>query len=100
MTRENHLLVCLAEECAEVTKEVTKILRFGKRDFDPNVPDFKPNLERLKTEIIDVIAVLDMLNDLKTIDLENIDLTTLVDAKKAKVEHYIIHAKGLGMIEE
>ena len=48
----NEALIILAEECAEVQQEVSKILRFGPE---------KDNLKNLEKEIGDVIAMLTIL---------------------------------------
>lgn len=48
----NEELIILAEECAEVQQEISKILRFGPEEA---------NLKNLEKEIGDVIAMLTIL---------------------------------------
>lgn len=45
MNLQEHLLSCLAEECAEVGQCVSKALRFGLQDAQPGQP--LTNLERM-----------------------------------------------------
>lgn len=66
---EEEMLIILAEECGEVIKRVTKILRFGKRR---NPWDGQDNVERLESEIGDLAAVTECLALLKTIDREKV----------------------------
>ena len=98
MTRREHLLVCLSEECAEVIKEVDKILRFGLKDkpFAEGGVDHEPNDIRLENELNDVMAVVDMLKN------EGVDIwfsSEKAQAKKEKVEHYMKYAHSKGLLE-
>ena len=99
MTRQEHLLACLTEECAEVIKEVCKIQRFGPNDHHPDIEDSKLNVQRLKDEIVDLIGVVDMLQDEKFIDMDILGLEEQIEAKKARVEKYILYAKEKGTVK-
>lgn len=61
---EAERLAMLAEECAEVITEVTKILRHGYESWNPDDPEAqaspssKTNRHTLRLEIIDVHAVM------------------------------------------
>ena len=99
MTRQEHLLICLAEECSEVQKEISKILRFGIEDAPFESPrsgkDLKPNRERLQNELTDVFAIIEML------DKEGIHTKLdrrAIEAKITKVEYYIQYAKDKGLV--
>jgi hypothetical protein len=61
MTREQHLLIKLSEECAEVAHRVSKALRFGLDEIQPGQD--LDNGERLWQEIHDLIAVIEMLGE-------------------------------------
>ena len=108
MTEEQHLLVCLAEECAEIQKEVMKILRFGmiKKDDKPHVTlkgkEVPPNHESLKREIVDMFAVLEMLEESGTLDFDKLNMgegDEMLQAKKTKVAAYMEYAHKLGQLE-
>ena len=86
MTQIEYLLTCLVEECAEVQKETTKILRFGTSGHHPKVSI--SNIEKLHKEYIDVIAIFDLLRDQKLIDTTNIDINEEVEKKKKRVLKY------------
>jgi hypothetical protein len=109
MTTEQHLLVCLAEECSEIQKEVMKILRFGiiKKGDKPHVTlkgkEVPPNHESLKREIIDMFAVLDMLEENGTLDFEKVTMgegDKMLETKKLKVAAYMEYAHELGQLEQ
>lgn len=94
MNRSEHLLICLAEECAEVAKECTKALRFGLTDeYDgPNVK------ERLENEIADMFAVICMVQDAGLIDADVMCDTDKHEAKLAKVEKYLAYSATRGTL--
>lgn len=59
MTRTDHLLWILAEECAEVAQRASKAARFGLDEIQPG--QTKTNSGRIKEEFIDLFAVWGML---------------------------------------
>ncbi len=111
MTREQHLLVCLAEECSEVVKEATKILRFGLIEEGDELRHttlkgraVEPNGPRLEQEIVDVLAVVDMLFQecefFDILDAENQDkMEIAIKAKQKKIEAYMEKAHEYGQLE-
>lgn len=111
MTREQHLLICLAEECSEVVKEVTKILRFGLIQEGDELRHttlkgrvVEPNGPRLEQEIIDVLAVVDMLFQecefFDILDVENEQKQNdAIIAKQEKIEAYMEKAEEYGQLD-
>lgn len=55
MTRTEHLLTILAEECAEVAQRASKALRFGLAEVEPGQE--LTNAQRIMGEMNDLIAV-------------------------------------------
>lgn len=55
MNRSEHLLTCLAEECAEVAQRVSKALRFGLNEIEAGQP--LRNRDRIDDELRDLISV-------------------------------------------
>lgn len=77
-TRE--IILILSEECAEVAKEVSKIMRFGPDQIKPGKE--KTNIQVLEEELGDLLAMIELLVD-KDIGVTNEGLAL---AKKAKFE--------------
>ncbi len=94
MTRNEHLLTILAEECAEIAQRVSKALRFSLAEIQPGQD--LTNEERIEGEIHDLIAVAEMLNS------EGVMLTwpapETVAAKKAKVERFLLLSAANGTL--
>lgn len=59
MTRTEHLLTILAEECAEVAQRASKALRFGLAEVQPGQD--KTNAYRIMEEMNDLIATYQMI---------------------------------------
>lgn len=88
MNRKEHLLVILAEECAEVSKLASKCLRFGVDS--QNGEDCLSAGESLVQEMCDLMAVYDML--LKDEILPRLDAMqeqANIKKKIQKVEHFM-----------
>jgi hypothetical protein len=96
MNRIEHLLWILSEECDEVGQRTSKAARFGLDEVEPEQE--LTNEARIMYELNDVVAVVEMLQAegaLKTsLDREK------VEAKKLKVEKYLLHSKKCGTLEE
>lgn len=108
MNRQEHLLTIGMEECAEVAQRISKALRFGLDEVQPNAdglhpPDGNPtrqsNLERIRAEFTDLLAVLDMAGII-AIDRQGrvfVDAQQR-DAKVRKVERYLVYAAQQGTL--
>lgn len=82
-----HLFACFAEECGEVVQVIGKIFRFGELDSHPKTGNV-PNIELLRREFNDIVAVAEMLDI--HIDQE------LIEAKQARVRKYMAYANRNG----
>jgi NTP pyrophosphatase (non-canonical NTP hydrolase) len=77
--KEKEVMDILQEECAEVIQAVSKISRFGIDNFKPGKS--KTNREHLEEELGDMLAMIDIMMELRVISLDNLEI-----AKKAKIE--------------
>jgi NTP pyrophosphatase (non-canonical NTP hydrolase) len=90
----DHLLACLAEECAEVSQRVAKALRFGVNEVQPE--QGLTNAERIVDELADLLAIVAMLQERDIIGRWKI---AAVEAKKSKVLHFMKYAASIGAME-
>jgi NTP pyrophosphatase (non-canonical NTP hydrolase) len=67
------------EECAEVIQAISKISRFGIDNFKPGKP--KTNREHLEEELGDLLAMVDILENMEAINMDHVNL-----ARRAKIE--------------
>lgn len=98
MTREEHLLTILSEECSEIIKESSKALRFGLDDINPHSKSNLTNREKLINEFNDLFSVVQMLVEDKILDDKNLLSIDALKAKKEKVEKFLIYSKGVGKL--
>ena len=91
MNREEHLLVILVEECAEVAKEASKAIRFGLDEVMPGQP--RTNSERILAELQDLWAAVEMLG------LQHVDREA-IERKKTKVAEFMSYAEQCGTLEK
>lgn len=96
ITRNQHLLTVLAEECCEVAQRVSKALRFGVSEIQPGQPF--TNAERIAQEFQDVLAAIEMLEAGGV--LERPSDTHAIERKKAKVEEFMWYAVNCGELED
>ncbi len=74
------IVLIMSEECSEVAKEVSKIMRFGPDQIKPGKE--KTNIKVLEEELGDLLAMIELLVD-KNVGVTNEGLEL---AKKAKFE--------------
>lgn len=92
MNRSEHLLTCLAEECAEVAQRVSKALRFGLDEVQPGQP--LNNAQRIEEELADLIAVIGLLVREGVIEPPQPDY----DGKREKIEHFMAISRDQGVL--
>lgn len=102
MTRTEHLLTIMAEECQEVSQRVSKALRFGVREIQPG--QGATNAERIIREFCDLLAAYEMLHEDAILSprMFSVDgfAREMIDAKKAKVEKFLYFSAGRGHVSD
>ncbi len=95
MTRTDHLLWILAEECNEVAQRVSKAARFGLQEIQPGQPF--DNASRILIELWDLHAAVEMLISDGSLG-DAIDRNA-VNEKKRKIEKFLKYSKECGTLE-
>jgi NTP pyrophosphatase (non-canonical NTP hydrolase) len=98
MTRTEHLLTILAEECAEVAQRASKALRFGPHEKQPG-QDYT-NLERIEAEMADLLGAYLMIADETKGMYQPETLLGMRNLKKAKVEKFLNYSRECGTLRE
>lgn len=98
MNRAEHLLTCLAEECAEVSQRVSKALRFGLAEVEPG--QAQNNASRIADELDDLFAVARILSDEDLLPRGGPDDISLVDQKRDKIERFMAISREQGVLSE
>jgi len=95
MTRTEHLLEILAEECAETAQRVSKAKRFSLAEIQPG-QDFT-NADRIVEEADHILAALEMLRDEGLLPKS---CPERIAKKKTQVERFLLYSKSLGTLTE
>jgi len=82
LNRQEHLLVIVAEECAEIQHAIAKALRFGLEGT---------NAQQIHKEFNDLLAALRMLD---------VSIFADGDLVQDKVEQYLLHSKQQGTLDD
>jgi hypothetical protein len=97
MTRTEHLLICLAEECAEIIQRVSKAIRFGLQEVQPG--QLLTNAQRIVEEVHDFCGVLELLTEDGTFGkLSDQEIQIAIEAKKKKLEKYMQCSRACGAL--
>lgn len=100
MTRTEHLLVILAEECNEVAHRVAKALRFGLEEIEPG--NEYTNAQRILLEHEHVETLIEMLKrEGKLPTKYDYNFASIRRNEKRKaVEKYLEYARALGTLKD
>jgi hypothetical protein len=97
MNRAEHLLSCLAEECAEVGQRVSKALRFGLSEVQAGQE--MTNATRIAAELRDLISVARILCEEGILDSHAMTPGFgCVAAKRAKIERFMEISREQGVL--
>lgn len=97
MTRKEHLLIIFAEECNEISQRATKALRFGINEIQEG--QSKSNSERIKYELNDLFAVMEMLQEEEMLPHIMYD-RDMVKLKRDKIEKYFKYCEEIGTLNK
>ncbi len=95
MTENEHLLLCLAEECDEVGQRVMKALRFGLDEVQAGQPLM--NSERIVQELHDLFSVAEILHQ-RGMLADPYPRPETIAAKEAKIRKYMAIAREQGVL--
>lgn len=95
MTREEHLLLCLAEECAEVAQRISKQLRFGSDEQQEG--QALNNIQRTTEELFDLTAVATIC-EREGLVLGVLPNEAAIQRKLAKIEKYFAISREQGTL--
>lgn len=99
MTRTEHLLVILMEECNEVAQRASKALRFGLREVEPGQE--LSNAERINLEYMDLITIMEILTNEDILPwISSPKLQQHVAAKSQKVEKFLVYSGECGTLQD
>lgn len=94
MNELEYLLVCVQEECAEVSQRAAKAMRFGIDNTAPGATE--TNEDALWRELSDLQGALEMLVDLRG---KGGTSRADVDAKKLRVREFMGYSRTLGCLK-
>lgn len=104
MTREDHLIVIVGEEAAEIAQRASKCARFGCEEVQPGQD--KNNAERLLGEVSDLLTALEMLASINPA-FRNANRTMNADTakilgknKQEKVEEFLKYSAKRGRLSD
>jgi len=81
-TKTHEALIIAAEECAEVTQQICKIIRFGLDTPYLTAGDGTTNREQLEKEVGDLICMIDILFEQGIIDSNNVTRAEITKREK------------------
>lgn len=83
MDVKHEILQILQEECSEVIRAASKMIRFGEKGISPSG---QTNAEHLEEELGDLQAMIQLLHDYDIVSFTNID--EHAEAKMEKLRKY------------
>lgn len=101
MNTEEYLLVCLMEECQEVSQRISKALRFGLEEVQKsNANETRTNRERINYELQDLQAVVGMLIEQNDAYQNSVDSFKARQLKREKLLRYMEYSKEQGKLND
>lgn len=99
MTRAEHLLVIAMEECAEVIQRLSKALRFGLDEVQPEQP--LDNRERIRYEFSHLCAAMEMVDPSSPSGGHIFPPDgKAMDEKREQVERFLAYSADCGTLQE
>lgn len=101
MTKKEHLLTVVMEECAEIQQAVSKALRFGMDGTNPCAGTGATNEENVLTEYYQLQAVFSLLFENHVLREPDVARQkAIINAKVAKLKKYMGVSQKRGYMKE
>jgi len=99
LTKQQYLLTCLAEECAEVAQMCSKSMRFGLDETKQGLNE--TNAERLFVEFVDLCTVMGLIIDgyCDKLDTSEKRMVELQEKKLEKIKKYLDYSQKIGIVK-
>lgn len=99
MTKEENILLTIMEECSEVQQAVSKVLRFGAKNYHPGRPGTENWYEVLE-EYYHLVAAVEFAQSLGIIQYFGQNEADLIKiAKVEKMEKWLAVSKAEGTVQ-
>lgn len=98
MNNVENICVVVMEECSEIQKAVSKSMRFGFDNYNPETPE-KTNAYEILEEYYQLQSVMEMLIDNAIGNLSEEEISNIKNKKIVKVKEYCNLSKNLGKVE-
>jgi hypothetical protein len=104
MNRIEHLIVIVAEECAELAQRASKAQRFGMSEVEPGKTE--SNARRLFNELMDLRGAIELLAlepdaaELLQLLQCPVLMSQLIDFKRTKIETFLEYSRQVGTLQE
>lgn len=97
MNDQEHIMTCLSEECLEVSKDISKALRFGLDDRNVLNPTGPTNRERIVDELNDLMGVIPLAVEAGILPQNWRNAEKQLD-KQTKVKKFMGYAREVGAL--
>lgn len=98
MTTKERLLLKVMEECDEVSQRVAKALAFGLDEIQEG--QSLNNAQRIQDELIDLFAVLYLLEQKGIFVMEKTTTNDVLDQRVKRIEKYLEYSRKLGTVTD
>lgn len=102
MTKNEHILNHISEECAEVAQRCSKALRFGLLEVQPG--QFLNNAQRLRGELLDLFACVQMAEDAGMFEEITLNMghpdDAIIEQKLDKIKKYMERSVSCGTVHD
>lgn len=99
MTRIEHILTIVSEECSEIAQHCSKAIRFGLLEVQPG--QTLTNASRIYQEYVDLKAAMEVLHAhwMALVD-GTPSLGSMVDAKHRKIAEFLKYSAQCGILSD
>lgn len=96
MNTIEYLLICMSEECIEISHDIHKSLRFG---LDDTYNGDKTNTQHIVQELCDLMGVIELLAE-EGVDFLEPQKRKIIEEKKKRVREFMKYSVKRGTLKQ